>query len=1117
MNKTAYVRFFAACSIPAILLTVTVMLPAGAATFTVSNNNDSGAGSFRQAILDVNAQTTGDHRIGFSGGLILGPLTGLPVLTYTGGRVTIHGNESTLDGRSLWNTEPGLRTSATTTIKYLTINNFPSHGLYITGSDCVVIGCRMYNNGGAGLYAQDAYNLTVGAPGEDDDNRIGSNNDHGIYVVQCENITMQNNYVGFGVVLDRVSSNSGGGVFIVVSAGGTIGGANSGEGNYFCGNNGYGLRLEISSGIVVLGNYCGVAPDGSTPMGNSEYGIFLQRATDCVVGGTGPGEGNLLSGNNYGLCIRDKDSTGNQVLGNHIGADSTGTAAIPNALAGILIENASGNTIGGSSAGARNVVSGNTGPGIILQYTPCSDNTIQGNYIGVNTTGSSPLPNTGDGIVLSSGTSGTLIGGLGAGTRNVISGNTGRGIFVNGSNANTITGNRIGVDTSGTIAIPNGSNGVHIIASQECSIGGVLVGEGNIISGNGGDGIYMASSADNDIFFNYIGTDVAGVSAIPNENNGITFETISTTDVGGLIAPNIISGNNQFGLLLSSCSGVTIRGNKIGTTANGSTALPNGMDGVRAVNNDSLTIGGPGHVNIISGNAGDGIALFGCEESTIQGNRIGTAPDTKSGTMGNGGVGVRIQGAPTGSLIGGLFGHDEYNVIAGNGGPGIWIIGSNEQAIQQNSIYGNGGDGIALEDGANNDISAPFINSPVMGETPWVTVSLPYSGVSITIDLFADDEDEGQFYLASLTSDTGMYYFYHDFSLYMGKNLTATATDAGGNTSQFSAPVLIPYNLTLERTAPAQYVPGQELDITLTLDYTGASPMTSLAILEASTMDNWAFKGIVGGTTPGTIPELDSAAPFPFSWTLENMPTFPVTFTYRVFVNYWQTGDIDYTGYAGYRTENHPDEMVIDSEVTLIADDPPVMTASMTVPESYAPGGFVDITASLDYDTGQGALSSITWLHEPPAGWIFVGMQSGTFPSTGPAFGQEGPFTFVYGDASSLSFPTAFTYRVQAPAGGTDSVSYSGYAAFHVEGLLPEYYTNTVVHTISSQALAHPADLNADFNLVLSEAIAYLTGWQQGSNPIAYAIRAAYLWQNGETYIYNSEAAAPLCWELQAK
>ena len=61
---------------------------------------------------------------------------------------------------------------------------------------------------------------------------------------------------------------------------------------------------------------------------------------------------------------------------------------------------------------------------------------------------------------------------------------------------------------------------------------------------------------------------------------------------------------------------------------------------------------------------------------------------------------------------------------------------------------------------------------------------------------------------------------------------------------------------------------------------------------------------------------------------------------------------------------------------------------------------------------------------------------------------------------------------------------------------------------------AHPADLNEDFQLVLSEAIAYLTGWQQGSNPIGYAIRAAYLWQNGERYIYDGGIAPPLCWVL---
>jgi hypothetical protein len=63
----------------------------------------------------------------------------------------------------------------------------------------------------------------------------------------------------------------------------------------------------------------------------------------------------------------------------------------------------------------------------------------------------------------------------------------------------------------------------------------------------------------------------------------------------------------------------------------------------------------------------------------------------------------------------------------------------------------------------------------------------------------------------------------------------------------------------------------------------------------------------------------------------------------------------------------------------------------------------------------------------------------------------------------------------------------------------------------------HPADVNEDWSISMSEAIACLAGWQQGSNPMEYAIRAAYLWQNGEDYTYNSEEAEPLCWELQLK
>ncbi len=70
--------------------------------------------------------------------------------------------------------------------------------------------------------------------------------------------------------------------------------------------------------------------------------------------------------------------------------------------------------------------------------------------------------------------------------------------------------------------------------------------------------------------------------------------------------------------------------------------------------------------------------------------------------------------------------------------------------------------------------------------------------------------------------------------------------------------------------------------------------------------------------------------------------------------------------------------------------------------------------------------------------------------------------------------------------------------------------TGDCIHT----TLPHPADINEDFRMVLSEAIAYLAGWQQGGNPMAYAIRAAYLWQNGERYTYNSSLEPPMCWTL---
>src|SRR5439155_14990291 len=116
--------------------------------------------------------------------------------------------------------------------------------------------------------------------------------------------------------------------------------------------------------------------------------------------------------------------TGALVHGNIIGLDVSGMAAIPNA-GGIFIS-VSGATIGGTTAAARNVVSGNTGSGINVGVNLTSSNAlisagigavIQGNYVGTNSAGTVAVPNTGSGI--SSSAANDVIGGTAAGARNV--------------------------------------------------------------------------------------------------------------------------------------------------------------------------------------------------------------------------------------------------------------------------------------------------------------------------------------------------------------------------------------------------------------------------------------------------------------------------------------------------------------------------------------------------------------------------------------------------------------------------------------------------------------------------------------------------------------------------
>ena len=191
----------------------------------------------------------------------------------------------------------------------------------------------------------------------------------------------------------------------VSSSNNTIGGTNAADCNVISGNGasgagygseGYGIFLEIPGSFpantLVEGNFIGTDATGTQGLGYQVQGISVD-GPDTTIGGTTPAARNVISGNlAYGIEARN---AGALIQGNLIGTDLTGTQAVPNGF-GIATANASGTTIGGTTAGAGNIISGNKGYGIDLSYS--SGNLIQGNIIGSDATGTIDLGNGGEGI-----------------------------------------------------------------------------------------------------------------------------------------------------------------------------------------------------------------------------------------------------------------------------------------------------------------------------------------------------------------------------------------------------------------------------------------------------------------------------------------------------------------------------------------------------------------------------------------------------------------------------------------------------------------------------------------------------------------------------------------------
>jgi titin len=467
-------------------------------------------------------------------------------------------------------------------------------------------------------------------------------------------------------------------------------------------------------------------------------GVLIQHSWGNTIGGTTSDARNLISANKgHGVFIQGATSTDNLTQGNYIGTNAQGMDALGNSWAGVSIERASRTTIGGTTAEARNVISGNNLSGLYgygLGFVSSDDSLVQGNYIGVNAIGSAALPNNGYGLSIGNSAR-TLIGGTAPGARNILSGNTYYGIGIGGSQAtqNVVQGNVVGLDVNGTVALVNGGGGVLLQDSPGNTIGGTATAARNLISANAREGILISgvAASDNHVQGNYIGTDVTGNLDRGNshggEFGGVSIIGAPRNTIGGTIsgAGNLISGNDSTGIWVEGAEATEtqIQGNYIGTNAQGTAALGNVDSGVIIYQASRTTIGGTTAAarNVISGNVsntpegGAGIQLASSDYNLVQGNFIGVDA-TGTVAIGNEHVGVGISGSS--NIIGGLV-PEARNVISGNKGDGVILFfEATENRVQGNYIGLDRAGNVAVPNESNGIQIVEVPNNFIGGKEP---------------------------------------------------------------------------------------------------------------------------------------------------------------------------------------------------------------------------------------------------------------------------------------------------------------------------------------------------------------------------------------------------------------
>ncbi|MEZ6060089.1 MAG: right-handed parallel beta-helix repeat-containing protein [Planctomycetaceae bacterium] len=712
---------------------------------------------------------------------------------------------------------------------------------------------------------------------------------HGAY---SRNVLVNENHIGTNAAGNLAVPNLGPGIDVASVADITIGGS-SVVANLISGNAQDGVRIRGTGNrnVEVSGNLIGTDITGTADLGNGHNGVLAQATREVTIGGALPDKRNVISGNDFrGVLIFD--NTYSSILQNNlIGTTISGHAPLPNSFEGVLVVVATDLVV------ESNTISGNGLQGILIDEAGYNPVVVEwpeaqggnGHFYVVSpkrtwleAEAAAALLGTHLASVQDAAENQFLVdqvlavpSWIGLSDHETADFEWSSGEAVTFTNWGATEPNGGGLENHAEITLSGEWNDLPEFFDRPAILEFTAAPDLDAL---------RAAFGDVTISDNLIGLGADGISGAGNGGAGLGIQRSSRVLVrGNTIAHNVGPGAAAF-----NSAELSFTGNHIGTTADEAGTAGNANHGLEIRNSSRVTVGGTTQAesNLIAANNGEGILVWdNSSDVVIAGNRLGSNGSATPG-LGNAASGIRVSGASRVVIGGSELGAG--NLISGNPVAGIRVTDNSQSVtVLGNSIHDNGGLGIDLNDdgptlndpsdgdsGSNQLQNYPWIDPLFGGETS-ITGSLNSTpSATFQIEVFANfaselyAQGESSLGKVSVTTDANGDATFQVAALVAGGvRYTATATDAFGNTSEFSPPVtaaedgIAPTSRALRTTTVFPTTAEFPIKI-LGSDNVGGSGIAEIEIYVSVNGGAWSLWQVVSATAGETSGSFETTVSF---------------------------------------------------------------------------------------------------------------------------------------------------------------------------------------------------------------------------------------------------------------